>query len=66
MIEKIRDVKQKEQTRLRETLMRFYNNDPNGQGPPQNGINPEYSENPADNAKDFTSDLAYASQINAQ
>ena len=29
MIEKIRDVKQKEQTRLRETLMRFYNNDPN-------------------------------------
>ena len=27
MIEKIRDVKQKEQTRLRETLMRFYQKD---------------------------------------
>lgn len=27
MIEKIRDVKQKEQTRLRETLMRFYQTD---------------------------------------
>lgn len=42
MIEKIRDVKQKEQTRLRETLMRFYQKDPAAEGSdPQEQVNGE-------------------------